>query len=66
MGTNSFGKPEYGGPCPPSGAHRYFFKLYALDTTFNADTKTTETTLVNEMQGHILDQAQIVGLYRSA
>jgi hypothetical protein len=66
LGTTSFGKPEYGGPCPPSGTHRYFFKLYALDTTLKADTKTTETALVNEMQGHILDQAQIVGLYRRA
>ena len=66
MGTNSFGKSEYGGPCPPSGTHRYFFKLYALDTMFKADTQTTETTLMNEMHGHILDQAQIVGLYRRA
>ena len=66
LGTTSFGKTGYGGPCPPSGTHRYFFKLYALDATLKADTKTTKTTLVKEMQGHVLDQAQTVGLYRRA
>ncbi len=66
LGTTSFGKPGYGGPCPPSETHRYFFKLYALNTTLKADTKTTKATLVKEMQGHILDQAEIVGLYRRA
>ncbi len=64
LGTTSFGKPGYGGPCPPSGTHRYFFKLYALDTTLKADTKTTKARLEKEMQGHILDQAQLVGLYQ--
>jgi Raf kinase inhibitor-like YbhB/YbcL family protein len=66
LGTTSFGKPGYGGPCPPSGTHRYFFKLYALNTILKADTKTTKATLVKEMQGHILGQAQMIGLYRRA
>jgi Raf kinase inhibitor-like YbhB/YbcL family protein len=66
LGTTSFGKPGYGGPCPPSGIHRYFFKLYALDTTLKADTKTTKAKLEKAMQGHILDQAQTVGLYQRA
>ena len=62
-GITSFGKPHYGGPCPPSGTHRYFFKLYALDTklglTATADKKAVET----QMQGHILDQAEIIGIF---
>jgi Raf kinase inhibitor-like YbhB/YbcL family protein len=66
LGTTSFGKTGYGGPCPPSGTHRYFFRLYALNTVLKADTKTTKATLEKEMQGHILDQAEIVGLYRRA
>jgi Raf kinase inhibitor-like YbhB/YbcL family protein len=66
LGTTSFGEPGYGGPCPPSGTHRYFFKLYALNTKFKADTQTTKDKLEKEMQGHVLDQAEIVGLYRRA
>lgn len=62
-GITSYGKRGYGGPCPPSGTHRYFFKLYALDTlldlTENADKRAVETA----MQGHILDQAELIGLY---
>lgn len=62
-GITSFGKPGYGGPCPPSGTHRYFFKLYALDKMLDirqtADKKAVEVA----MQGHILSQAQLIGLY---
>ena len=58
-----FGKPGYGGPCPPSGIHRYFFKLYALDTTLNlqnADKKMVE----EKMTDHIIDKAELSGLYQ--
>lgn len=61
-GVNSFGNKNYGGPCPPSGTHRYFFKLYALDKNLNlledADKKIVEAA----MQGHIIDQAELIGL----
>ena len=52
---NDFGKLDYGGPCPPSGTHRYFFRLFALDTDF---------TTIASMQGHILAQAELIGLYQ--
>jgi Raf kinase inhibitor-like YbhB/YbcL family protein len=61
----SFGKPEYGGPCPPSGSHRYFFKLYALSDmlTFGNVSKMDKSTLEQEMKGKILDEAELVGVY---
>ena len=62
-GLNDFQKHSYGGPCPPSGTHRYFFKLYALDTILNLDTSSTKNDLERAMKGHILDQAQLIGLY---
>jgi len=62
-GTTSFGKPGYGGPCPPAGTHRYFFKLYALDTVIGLDNKATVTELEREMQGHSVAQTQLVGRY---
>ncbi len=62
-GITSFGKPGWGGPCPPSGVHRYFFKLYALDTELNLGEETTAVDLKNAMNGHILDTAELVGLY---
>ena len=58
---SSFPQPDYGGPCPPSGTHRYFFKLYALDTALDPATVTDKTSLLAAMQGHILDQAELVG-----
>ena len=64
LGITSFGKPGYGGPCPPSGTHRYFFKLYALDTIIDASRKTTKAILEAEIQGHIIDQAETIGLYQ--
>ncbi|OGE79013.1 MAG: hypothetical protein A2751_00950 [Candidatus Doudnabacteria bacterium RIFCSPHIGHO2_01_FULL_46_14] len=62
-GTTSFGKPGYGGPCPPSGAHHYFFKLYALDTTLDLPASIDKSGLEQAMENHILGQAQIIGLY---
>ncbi len=63
-GVNDFRKRDYGGPCPPSGTHRYFFKLYALDTVLHPGDGASKAAVEKSMKGHILDQAEIVGLYR--
>ena len=63
LGKNSFNRGEYGGPCPPSGTHRYFFKIYALDRELEFRTNPTKKELENAMQGHILDKAELIGLY---
>jgi Raf kinase inhibitor-like YbhB/YbcL family protein len=62
LGITSTGKPGYVSVCPPQGTHRYFLKLYALDTTLNLNSPN-KTALEKEMQEHILDQAEIIGLY---
>jgi Raf kinase inhibitor-like YbhB/YbcL family protein len=62
-GTTSFGSLGYGGPCPPSGTHRYFFKVYALDTKLSLAEGVNKQQLEKAMQGHILDKAELVGLY---
>ena len=63
VGNNSWGRPDYGGPCPPSGTHRYFFKLYALDTTINLLPGATKGELLNSMEGHILAEDELMGTY---
>lgn len=63
-GMTDFGQPGYGGPCPPSGTHRYFFKLYALDTALQLDSSAKVNDLETAMEGHILAQAELIGLYR--
>lgn len=63
-GTTDFGRTGWGGPCPPSGTHRYFFKLYALDTELKLDSSTTKAQLETAMTGHILDRAQLMGTYK--
>ena len=63
-GITSFKKPGYGGPCPPSGTHRYFFKLYAIDTLLGLGAKATASDIEKAMEGHILDSAELVGLYK--
>ena len=63
-GTNDFRRLGYGGPCPPGGTHRYFFKLYALDTALELEAGATKAQLEAAMQGHILAQAQLMGKYR--
>lgn len=63
QGVNSFNKNDYGGPCPPSGTHRYFFKIYALDTPLNLDSSAGKSDVEAAMQGHILASAELVGLY---
>jgi Raf kinase inhibitor-like YbhB/YbcL family protein len=62
-GRNSWGRTGYGGPCPPSGTHRYFFKLYALDTTADLTSSADKTRLLKAMEGHILAQAEVMGTY---
>ncbi len=64
QGRNDFGKIGYGGPCPPAGkAHRYFFKLYALDTKLNLKSGATKADLERAMKGRILAQAELIGRY---
>ena len=66
QGKNSWGRNDYGGPCPPSGTHRYFFKLYALDTTLDIKMESTKKDVEKAMRGHILDKAELVGLYEKS
>jgi len=63
-GANDFGRKNYGGPCPPSGTHRYFFKIYALDTELNLEEGITKKDLEKKMEGHVLDKAELIGLYK--
>ena len=63
QGTNDFRKLEYGGPCPPSGTHRYFFKLYALDEKLHLEEGCKKKELEKVMEGHILATAELIGLY---
>lgn len=64
QGTNDFRKIGYGGPCPPSGTHRYYFKLYALDTEINLEAGATKKELLKAMEGHILAEGQLMGKYK--
>lgn len=64
QGMNDFRKQDYGGPCPPSGTHRYFFKLYALDTVLNIGQDSTKADLEKAMKGHILEEVSLIGLYK--
>jgi Raf kinase inhibitor-like YbhB/YbcL family protein len=63
-GSNDWHRTGYGGPCPPVGRHRYFFKLYALDTLLPDLHKPTKAELESAMRGHVLAQAQLVGTYQ--
>ena len=63
QGTNSWGRNDYGGPCPPIGTHRYFFKLFALDITLALGTSSIKADVEAAMQGHVLAQAELIGLY---
>jgi len=62
-GVNDWKRAGYGGPCPPIGRHRYFFKLYALDTTLPDLSRPTKPELEQAMKGHILAEAQLMGTY---
>lgn len=64
QGMTDFKRVGYGGPCPPSGIHRYFFKLYALDTQLNLPTMTHKKDLEKAMEGHILARTELMGKYK--
>ncbi len=63
-GLNDWGRKGYGGPSPPSGRHRYFFKLYALDTVLSLPAPPTKAALEEAMKGHVLAEAELVGTYK--
>lgn len=65
VGTTSFGRQKYGGPCPPAGSkpHHYMFKLYALDILLDLPASSVKTDVEKMMEGHILDQTTLIGLY---
>lgn len=63
-GLNDWKRAGYGGPCPPIGRHRYFHKLYALDTVLPDLQKPNKDTLEKAMQGHIIDQTELMGTYQ--
>ncbi len=64
QGKNDFRKPGYGGPCPPGGTHRYYFKLYALDKALDLKPGATKKELLKAMEGHILAEGQLMGRYK--
>lgn len=63
QGKNDFGKTGYGGPCPPSGVHRYYFRIYALDKTLDLSSGATRNQVEKAMKGHVLMQAELMGKY---
>lgn len=63
QGINDFGSLGYGGPCPPFGVHRYYFKLYALDKRLDLEPGATKEELLEAMKGHIIEKTEIIGLY---
>ena len=64
QGANDFKKIGYGGPCPPGGTHRYYFKLYALDKELGMAPGTSKHQILAAMKGHVLAEAQLMGRYR--
>lgn len=64
QGLNSFGNAEYGGPCPHAGTHRYYFKLFVLDTDLPLPENTVKTSVEKAMEGRILESAELIGLYK--
>lgn len=63
-GITDFGSNGYGGPCPPGGTHRYYFKLYALDTTLDLKSSAKKPDLLKAMEGHVLAEGQLMGKYK--
>jgi len=64
QGQNSWGRNNYGGPSPPSGTHRYFFRIFALDTKLGLNEGASKKEIEIAMKKHILDKAELIGLYR--
>jgi len=63
-GKSDFGRLGYGGPCPPSGTHRYYFKIYALDTMLDLESGCRKSDLLKAIEGHILGEGQLMGKYK--
>jgi hypothetical protein len=63
QGLNDWKRPDYGGPCPPIGRHRYFFKLYALDTVLPDLGKPSKADLLKAMEGHVVGTGELIGTY---
>jgi len=63
QGKNTGGRRRYGGPCPPSGTHRYFFKVFALDVELDLDAGAKKKDVENAMRGHVLAKGELLGLY---
>ncbi|MCA9770697.1 YbhB/YbcL family Raf kinase inhibitor-like protein [Candidatus Dependentiae bacterium] len=63
QGFNSWKRADYGGPCPPTGSHRYYFRVYALDTFLNVKEKMTRDRFYNEVKKHTLAEGQLMGRY---
>lgn len=63
QGMNDFRRIGYGGPCPPGGTHRYYFKIYALDTEIDLEAGAAKPEILRAMEGHILAQGQLMGRY---
>lgn len=66
LGVTNSGKKDFHGPCPPSGTHRYFFKIFALDKLLGLKEGISKGQLEQAMKGHILDKAELMGLYKRA
>jgi Raf kinase inhibitor-like YbhB/YbcL family protein len=66
QGTNSFGDITYGGPCPPSGTHRYHFRIYAIDRMLELGEGAVRSELEIAMKGHVLAESQLIGIYRKS
>jgi Raf kinase inhibitor-like YbhB/YbcL family protein len=66
VGINDWKRPDYGGPCPPIGRHRYFHKLYALDTKLSELSKPTKADIEAAMKGHVLAEAVLIWTYQKA
>lgn len=63
QGRSSFGSTGYGGPCPPGGTHRYYFKLYAVDATLDLEPGATDNGVLSALEGHTLGDATLMGRY---
>jgi hypothetical protein len=62
-GSNSWGETGYGGPCPPSGTHRYFFRVFALDAALGLGEGSDSATVTASMEGHVLSEATLMGTF---
>ena len=63
QGISDFGRPGYGGPCPPSGTHQYYFTIYALDAMLDLPSGARKADLLKAMKGHVLAEGQLMGKY---